>query len=197
MSTLDMFSGAPLRPDLQIEKAWLPPEEAHRWWDLFQALPWTQRTIRIWGKIVQVPRREVVLADEGISYGYSGQRLEPSPWGEFAELRDRVSAAVGHGFNLCLLNEYVNENSSVDWHSDDEEELGADPVVASLSFGEARLFEVKAAEGQSQIYRFTLGPGDLAVMPAGFQRRWKHRVPKSRLRGLRPRVSMTFRNIVR
>jgi alkylated DNA repair dioxygenase AlkB len=197
MSTLDMFLGAPMEPDLQIEKAWLPPEEAARWWDLFRALPWAQRTIRISGRFVLVPRKEVVLADEGISYGYSGQRLVPSPWGELTELRDRASEFVGHRFNLCLLNQYLDENSSVDWHSDDEEELGADPVVASLSFGEARLFEVRAAEGQSQIYRFTLGPGDLAVMPAGFQRKWKHRVPKSRLRGLRPRVSMTFRNIVR
>ena len=185
-----------LGPDLQIEKAWLPPEEIGRWWELFRALPWTQRTIRISGRLIQVPRKEVVLADEGVSYGYSGQRLESIPWGEFVELRDRVSAAVGHRFNLCLLNLYMDKNGSVDWHSDDERELGPDPVVASLSFGERRLFEVKAAEGPAQVYRFSLGSGDLTVMPAGFQRRWMHRVPKTKLAS-RPRVSMTFRNIVR
>lgn len=30
-----------------------------------------------------------------------------------------------------------------DWHSDDEESLGKNPEIASLSFGETRMFELR------------------------------------------------------
>ena len=42
-----------------------------------------------------------------------------------------------------LLNLYRNEKDSNGWHADNEKELGRDPVIASLSLGEERNFQIK------------------------------------------------------
>lgn len=58
-------------------------------------------------------------------------------------LKSRVEENTGHTFNSLLCNLYRDEKDSVDWHSDDEPSLGSCPVIASLSFGATRTFEMR------------------------------------------------------
>lgn len=59
------------------------------------------------------------------------------------ELKSQIEANTGHTFNSLLCNLYRDEKDSVDWHSDDEPALGSCPVIASLSLGATRTFEMR------------------------------------------------------
>ena len=58
-------------------------------------------------------------------------------------LKNQVEENTGHTFNSLLCNLYRSEKDSVDWHSDDEPSLGRRPIIASLSFGATRVFEMR------------------------------------------------------
>jgi alkylated DNA repair dioxygenase AlkB len=86
------------------------------------------------------------------------------------------------------------------FHSDDEPELGYQPVVASLSFGVARRFVLERKKGGAEArassrFEVELGHGDLFVMGRGCQELYRHAVPKQ-LRVQGERVNLTFRRIV-
>ena len=57
-------------------------------------------------------------------------------------LRLKVESATGHQFNRALVN-YTEMVDSVDWHADDEPELGLDPIIASVSLGAEREFQLR------------------------------------------------------
>ena len=58
-------------------------------------------------------------------------------------LKHRVEKEAGLEFNSMLANLYRDGHDHVSWHSDDEPALGAQPVIASLSFGDVRTFELR------------------------------------------------------
>ncbi|MEK9648758.1 MAG: alpha-ketoglutarate-dependent dioxygenase AlkB, partial [Gammaproteobacteria bacterium] len=73
------------------------------------------------------------------AYAYSGLALSPNPWTPILlELKILVEKAADTHFNSVLLNYYRDGKDSVAWHSDDEKELGENPVIASLSLGITR-----------------------------------------------------------
>jgi alkylated DNA repair dioxygenase AlkB len=81
------------------------------------------------------------------------------------------------------------------WHRDDERELGAEPVIASLSLGAARFFDLRHRDYRNNrlpVQRFELCSGDLIVMRGTTQQHWQHRVPKQ-LRVDEPRLNLSFR----
>ena len=63
-----------------------------------------------------------------------------------ARMRQDVEAATGYRYNSVLLNLYRDQHDSVGWHSDNERELGGDPVIASLSLGATRSFRLRHRE---------------------------------------------------
>jgi len=80
------------------------------------------------------------------------------------------------------------------WHSDDEPELGQDPVILSLSLGQSRRFDLKHKQLNTQL-SLELNDGDLLVMGGTCQRFWQHRVPKqTRLEA--ERFNLTFRYLL-
>jgi alkylated DNA repair dioxygenase AlkB len=84
------------------------------------------------------------------------------------------------------------------WHSDDEPELGPDPVIASLSLGAVRDFRVRRrrrpAQGRNTSWKRSLGHGSLFLMEAGFQQLYQHALPRTKKEtGLR--INLTFRQI--
>ena len=62
---------------------------------------------------------------------------------EIQELQSRLEEITGTHFNSLLCNFYRDGHDSIDWHSDDEPALGTDPTIASLSFGDTRMFEMR------------------------------------------------------
>jgi alkylated DNA repair dioxygenase AlkB len=160
---------------------------------LLAETPWRAESVLVYGKHHLQPRLTAWYGDA--SYTYSGLRLEPLPWTALLlELRAAVEAVCGHRFNSVLLNRYRNERDSMGMHSDDEPELGDNPVIASLSYGTARTFVLRH-KNNKQTVRLPLEDGSLLLMSGQLQKHWLHGINKS-TRSLGERVNCTFRYIV-
>jgi len=121
--------------------------------------------------------------------------MEPESWSqELLQIRSRVEALAGQSFNAVLINLYRSGNDSVSWHADDEPELGPNPVVASVSYGASRPFELKHRHSDEKI-RLMLTDGSVLVMGKTLQNNWLHQLPK--VRSLKDsRINLTFRRVV-
>jgi alkylated DNA repair dioxygenase AlkB len=113
---------------------------------------------------------------------------------ELFELKEKIQAATGFGFNSVLLNFYRDGNDSVAWHSDNENELGINPHIASLSIGQARQFEFRHKTDHNRKYGLSLENGSLLIMKGDLQHYWEHRIPKSKTLN-KGRINLTFRFI--
>ena len=91
-----------------------------------------------------------------------------------------ASAGAGTWFNTALLNYYRDGRDSVAWHSDDEPELGRNPVIASVSFGATRVFRMKHVRRKelAQILAATAQKGQTCVCT---QLYWKGHLVKARI----------------
>ena len=171
----------------------LPWSNAAVFQRLLAETPWREETVLVYGKRYLQPRLTAWYGDA--SYTYSGLRLEPLPWTELLlVIRAAVEAACGRRFNSVLLNRYRNERDSMGMHSDDEPELGNDPVIASLSYGATRTFILRHKRDKRTV-RLPLDDGSLLLMSGQLQRNWLHGINKS-TRPLGGRLNLTFRYIV-
>ena len=186
-----------LLPDAEITlwSAWLaePAADALHT-SLSTTLSWRQEQIRIYGKTVKIPRQQVWRVEPHGSYQYSGVRFAPSPWhSAVKQLTTVVSETINQPLNCVLLNLYANGQDHMGWHADNEPELGAAPVIASLSLGATRRFDLKHREQGHQL-QLQLENGSLLVMAGACQQHWQHRLPKQS-RVAEPRLNLTFRYI--
>ena len=74
-------------------------------------------------------------------------------------IRELVEPLAGIRFNSVLLNYYRNGNDSVAWHSDKESIMGSQPVIASVSFGQARSFDIRNKADYQEHYSVKLEHG--------------------------------------
>ena len=159
---------------------------------LIDETPWESRNIVLFGREVPQPRLACWYGDRG--YTYSGLTLEPR---EFTpRLRALAEVAAGFAdcsFNTVLANLYRDGRDSMGWHADDERELGAEPVIASLSFGAVRRFRFRHRESREAV-EVALEPGSVLVMRGLTQHCWMHDLPKT-TKVTEPRVNLTFRHI--
>lgn len=164
---------------------------------LLSTTPWRQEHLKIAGKVIAVPRLQCWMGEAKSLYGYSGLRMDPLPWNTTVEqIRQRVEKLLGLSFNSVLLNYYRDGQDSVAWHADDEPELGPEPLIASVSFGAERIFQLKTKQSREpEKYQLTLRSGSVLVMGRGLQENWLHQLPK--VKDLHsPRINLTFRNII-
>ncbi len=165
--------------------------------NLVHRVAWEQNRILIGGQKHLIPRMNAWFGDADADYSYSGVRLVRQDWlPELKLVKENICALTGAVFNSGLLNLYRDGRDSVDWHSDDEPELGSDPVIASLSLGATRRFDLrtKSSLGRRQI-QVPLTHGSLLLMGTGTQRIWQHRVAKTHS-DVGQRVNLTLRNIL-
>jgi len=156
---------------------------------------WVQETVQMYGKMIKTPRLTAWYGDSGKSYTFSGNKYHPIPWTqELLNIKARVEPLAGLRFNTVLLNYYRDGNDSVAWHSDDEYELGKNPVIASVSFGQARRFDLREKQDHQHKYSIDLENGSLLLMKGDLQHLWEHCIAKS-ARPMKERVNLTFRVI--
>ncbi|WP_367156160.1 alpha-ketoglutarate-dependent dioxygenase AlkB [Methylomonas sp. HYX-M1] len=164
--------------------------------NLLNGLAWQQEQLKICGKWILVPRLTAWYGDQTASYRYSGVEHSPIPWTSLlTELRSSVELACGHRFNSVLANWYRNERDSMGCHADNEKELGINPMIASLSFGETRLLRFRHKNKRLRL-DLELAHGDLLLMAGSIQHHWRHELPKSKT-AKSARINLTFRHIVR
>jgi alkylated DNA repair dioxygenase AlkB len=161
---------------------------------LIETTPWRQQQIKIYGKKYLQPRLSAWYGDE--AYSYSGILLKPRPWTDtLLELKHRVESIIDHQFNSVLLNYYRDQNDSMGMHSDDEPELGKQPVIASLSLGEERSFLLRHKYRKDiGSVKLSLSSGSMLVMKGDTQSHWKHGITKER-KPCGPRINLTFRKV--
>ena len=165
---------------------------------LLSSLLWEQHRVRVYGRTYPAPRLSAWHGDEGLRYTYSGLTLEAQPWTpELQDIRSQIEAAAGTSFNTVLLNQYRNGKDSMGWHSDDEPELGTNPVIASVSFGDARRFIMRhRTRDDIDRVELSLGHGSVLIMRGATQHNWQHHVPRT-ARSVGTRVNLTFRLVSR
>ncbi len=186
-------------PDLNIKyfNDFLSKEEsAYYFTRLMEAIEWQQHSIKIFGKTVPQPRLSALYAETAIPYTYSGLTLTPLPYlAELKTLQKNLKLITTTHFTHCLANLYRNGQDSMGLHADDENELGQDPVIASLSFGATRKFRLKHKYDKTLKLELDLGPGSLLIMQGKTQHFWKHELPKtSKEKG--SRINLTFRKLL-
>ncbi len=186
---------------------WSPPAAARLLGELLSPtrIAWQQEHLQMFGRRVPLPRLTAWHADAGLSYRYSGLTHQPSPWTALlTSIREGVTQLADAPFNSVLLNRYRSGADHVSWHSDDEPALGAQPVIASVSFGAARVFEFRHREaGERPVprARITLRSGSVLIMRGQTQACWQHRLAKVSRKPLDSadpaleRVNLTFRYI--
>ena len=183
---------APCDGELRLFVGAVPEPERvlHR---LLAEIEWRQDTARIVGRAVALPRLTAWHGDAG--YRYSGIDNPPKPWLPLLRaLKDQAEHLAGATFNSVLANLYRDGRDSMGWHSDDERSLGADPVIASLSFGAVRRFRLKHKTRPELALALELEPGSCLVMAGSLQHHWRHALPKT-AKPAGPRVNLTFRLI--
>jgi alkylated DNA repair dioxygenase AlkB len=161
--------------------------------ELAESIRWDQPVVTVFGRQHATPRLTAWFGHG--AYSYSGITHTPATFpAALASIRDQLATDVGVSFNSCLANLYRDGSDSMGAHSDNEPELGAEPVIASVSLGDRRRFVMTDVSSRER-FTWELGAGDLLVMSGDSQSRFRHSVPKTTRRVGR-RLNLTFRTFV-
>jgi len=145
--------------------------------------PWQQRLRKMYDKTLLDPR---LTAFYGGANGYEWTE-------ELIAIKIKVEAECGIAFDRVLLNYYRDGSDSVAWHSDTLPADGKHHPIASITYGETRLFKVrhKSNKDFSQL-SIPLTHGSLLLMSETMQEHYEHHVPKT-ARKVGGRINLTFR----
>lgn len=163
---------------------------------LLNEIPWQQDDIKVYGKVYAQPRLTALFGNDGKPYSYSNIKMQPHPWNLILQkMKFQIENVIAENFTTVLLNLYRNGKDSNGWHADNEKELGTNPVIASLSFGEERYFHLQHNTDKELKLKILLEHGSLLVMKGTTQHFWKHQIPKT-AKPIGNRINLTFRKIV-
>lgn len=168
-------------------------ESSHLFISLQGQVNWTQSPIKMFGKEVLQPRLTAWYGER--SYSYSGLTMEAQAWSQdLLFIKSKIEQAEDVEFNGVLLNRYRDEKDSMGWHRDNEKELKKNPIIASVSFGEPRVFEFRHIEDKKLKVSLELTDGSLLMMRGETQHYWQHRLLKKTTK-CNERINLTFRAI--
>lgn len=167
--------------------------------------------IRFDGQSMLQPRDTAFFGTKVYSYGGEAVR-RPTEWDDDAPASTAIRA-LGRRiadrlrlprdwFDLVLANRYNDGRDFMEWHSDNERNLGDEPTIASVSLGAPRRFLVRprklALQGEPvDVVEYTLAHGSLLVMAGKMQRFYQHAVPRTDVAACADiRINLTFRKII-
>ena len=163
--------------------------------DLTLNIPWKQESLQLYGREIPFPRLTSFHGDHDCTYTYSKQKRYPEPWTETLQLiKNKIELLIPYSFNCVLLNMYRNGSDSMSWHSDNEPELGINPVIASVNLGAARTLQLKHKTTKERI-NLLMENGSLLIMEGEMQHHWQHQIPKTK-KPIGARINLTFRKII-
>ncbi|KAG7392581.1 hypothetical protein PHYBOEH_006321 [Phytophthora boehmeriae] len=208
----------------ELLAAWASEEDSHSeaskdedkekqftWSKMFEqawdAHPQKYESIMMFGKMVKVPRFQMLCGDMG-SYRFSGTTYEAHPTFPQAlqhavqHMKRIVPSPATNDSRLSggLVNWYANGDHYIGPHADDERDMIACSPIVALSLGATRRFvftkktSKSAQVDETAVDRLELQveDGDLLIMGGTAQRTHKHAVPKM-ARCREPRISITLR----
>ena len=196
-----LFNSEPLILDLpDAEIIYYPQffdkEQADKiYTELLQEIAWQQDNITVFGKTHPQPRLTALYGNEGKPYSYSNITMQPNPWNTLLQkIKYLIESRTECQFTTVLLNQYRDGKDSNGWHADNEKELGTNPIIASLSFGAERVFQLKHNTIADAKKSIVLEHGSLLLMKGSTQHFWKHQIPKT-AKPIGNRINLTFRSI--
>jgi alkylated DNA repair dioxygenase AlkB len=151
--------------------------------ELVAKLAWKQREVTMWDKRVLEPR---------LTSWWSPTDGSAEPMPVLEDARMALTRQYSKPFDSIGFNLYRDGRDSVAWHADRERFRHEDPVVAIVSTGAPRAFQVRAKTGGPS-RSWQLGQGDLFVMGGACQHDFEHCVPKT-ASAPGPRLSIMFRH---
>lgn len=163
--------------------------------EILKDVVWRDDKITMFGKTHPQPRMTAWHGDKGLEYTYSKIKMISPGWTKaLLKIKKKLEKDLNVEFNSVLVNYYRDGNDHMSWHTDNEKELGKNPVIASLSFGETRRFTLKHRRDEVAPLVLDLPSQSLLVMKGELQEHWVHRISKSvKVKG--PRLNLTFRYI--
>ena len=199
MSTPSLFSDRqellPFDGSALLVPQFLAPEQTGSLFDqIMNETPWENPEMVMFGKKYPQAGFSTWFTNTGVSYAYSGITRNPHLMTPTLEqVLELCVQASGSSFNSVLVNLYRDGNDSVSWHSDNEEINGSEPVIASVSLGATRRFDLRHKESGETV-RVDLEDGSLLVMSGLSQHCWVHQIAKTKTK-VGPRINLTFRQV--
>ena len=147
---------------------------------LRKKIPWQQDDIKVFGKVHAQPRLTALFGNTGKPYSYSNITMQPHKFTkELLEIKKKIEAKSNVDFTTCLANLYRDGKDSNGWHSDNEKELGLNPIIASVTLGQERFFHLKHTTEKDLKYKLLLEHGSLLLMQGATQHNWLHQIAKT------------------
>ncbi len=161
--------------------------------ELRKEVKWEKVKIKLFGKEYLSPRLSAWYGEK--SYEYSGHKWKKNIWPKsIIKIKEDVEKLTSLKFNGVLVNLYRNGQDSMGWHSDNEKELGYDPKIVSVVFGEKRRFLIRDKKLKKNKKEIEFENGDIMLMGSGIQKKWEHSIPKT-AKTVGERINLTFRLI--
>jgi alkylated DNA repair dioxygenase AlkB len=156
---------------------------------------WEMPKMVMFGKKYSQAGLSTWFTNTNVSYVYSGITRTPHAMTPLLhDVMKQCTVASDAEYNSVLVNLYRDGNDSVSWHADNEEINGSEPVIASVSLGATRRFDLRHKE-TGETVRVDLEDGSLLVMSGLSQHCWVHQIAKTKAK-VGPRINLTFRRVV-
>ena len=169
--------------DLQLWEQFFTRTESDRFFvRLRDTTPWQQRLRKMYDKMVPDPRLTAFYG------GLNGHGWTP----DLLAIKTKVQEECGVCFDRVLLNHYRDGNDSVAWHCDTLPADGRHHPIASVTFGETRIFKVRHKSKKVIHLDIPLAHGSFLLMGETMQDHYEHHVPKT-ARKVGARINLTFR----
>lgn len=177
-----------------IDKFFTKQESDFYYREFLEGTDWREYEMEIFDKTVTVPRL-ISWNEEETDENNDKKKSDWNP--HLLAIRKRVEKETALRFNAVLLNLYRNGKDGVAWHSDRIDRSGKDPIIASVSFGETRMFSLrhKFRKEQPQV-DIPLHHGSFLLMAGTTNSFWQHQVPKT-AKNILPRINLTFRIVLK
>ena len=180
---------------LLIPKFLLPGQTEPLFQQIMNETVWEKPEMVMFGKKYSQAGLSTWYTDTEIPYVYSGITRQPHQMTvALANILRLCEDATSASFNSVLVNLYRDGHDSVSWHSDNEEINGSEPVIASVSLGATRRFDLRHKE-TGETVRVDLEDGSLLVMSGLSQHCWVHQIAKTKSK-VGPRINLTFRQVI-
>ena len=158
------------------------------------SLNWAQDEITLYGKSVTIPRLQAWHGDGDAKYTYSNLAMTPHGWTPtLLELKKQCESFASCRFNSVLGNWYRHGQDSMGMHADNEPELGYQPTIIALSFGQTRRLKFRHRNKLHGL-NIDMESGSLLMMSGPTQQYWQQGIAKS-TRDMQERISLTFRYV--
>ena len=106
--------------------------------------------------------------------------MQQLPWiTKTLEIKNKIEPQAKVIFKSVLLNLYYHGNDSITYHTGAEPELGKNPIIATLNFGDTRKFQLRHINTKEKL-EIKLAHGSLIIMQGELQYFCQHYVTKTK-----------------